>query len=216
MSAKRIATLQYITFQPTPQTAYYQQIELLLQSGLRWIQYRDKLNDNAIKKQLAKQLQALCKAYQATFIINDDVDLALQLDADGVHVGQTDLSVPAARKILGDDKIIGTSSNHLSHIKKAIADGADYSGIGPLHYTATKSQLNPIIGYERLQQLFNTLKVEQIEFPLVVIGGIQFNDVPLLLEIGAKGIALSAALAKADSGATATTDFLKALPNAYF
>jgi thiamine-phosphate pyrophosphorylase len=213
---KKISTLQYITHLPTDDAAYYAHIQSILQEGINWIQYRDKLNPPAVQLIIASKIQALCKQFEAVFIVNDYIDLAKQLDADGAHIGQNDMPIASARAILGPSKIIGTSSNSIANIKKAIAEEVDYSGIGPLHFTKTKTNLNPVIEYENMQAIFQQLKAEKIEFPLVVIGGISNKDVPLLLSFGAKGIAVATFLANAADVPTACQSLLSQLPTRYF
>ena len=130
-----------------------QQVEAALKGGATCVQLREKHLDDADMLAEAKTISALCRAYHAPFILNDNVPLAKLCGADGVHVGQDDLSAAEARRLLGPDKIIGVSAHNVAEAKKAFADGADYLGCGAMFPTHTKTDTNGGIHRENLLQL---------------------------------------------------------------
>ena len=121
-----------------------QQVEAALKGGATCVQLREKHLDDADMLAEAKTISALCRAYHVPFILNDNVSLAKLCGADGVHVGQDDLSAAEARRLLGPDKIIGVSAHNVAEAKKAFADGADYLGCGAMFPTHTKTDTNVI------------------------------------------------------------------------
>lgn len=184
--------IQYISQGDTPQEQLYH-IESVLDAGQQWIQFRFKDTLPSIRWKTAEQVKKLCTIYQATLIINDDADLALAIEADGVHLGLQDLSVTQARRML-PYQIIGGTSNTLQDVQQRIAESCDYIGLGPLRYTPTKKNLSPLLGFEGYQQLLTALTPEEKKTPIVAIGGITLNDVPQLQQLGLSGIALSSLL----------------------
>lgn len=184
--------IQYISQGDTPQEQLYH-IESVLDAGQQWIQFRFKDTLPSIRWKTAEQVKKLCTIYQATLIINDDADLALAIEADGVHLGLQDLSVTQARRML-PHQIIGGTSNTLQDVQQRIAESCDYIGLGPLRYTPTKKNLSPLLGFEGYQQLLTALTPEEKKTPIVAIGGITLNDVPQLQQLGLSGIALSSLL----------------------
>ena len=159
-----------------------------LEAGVKIVQYREKfLNDNE-KVNQAKELASLCKKYNSLFIVNDRIDIALAVDADGVHLGQEDIPTKIARELLGSEKIIGRSTHCLDDIKNAEEEGCDYIGIGPIFHSETKKKLNPIgINYLR-KGLNKTL------LPAFAIGGINNSNINKLNQITNLRIAVSNAI----------------------
>ena len=155
---------------------------------MKIVQYREKfLNDNE-KVTQAKDLASLCKQYNSLFIVNDRIDIALAVDADGIHLGQEDLPTKIARELLGVEKIIGRSTHCLEDIKNAEEEGCDYIGIGPIFSSKTKEQLNPI-GIDYLKKgLSKTL------LPAFAIGGINSSNINKLNQINNLRIAVSDAI----------------------
>ncbi|WP_353102609.1 thiamine phosphate synthase [Myroides odoratus] len=189
--------IQYISQGDTPQEQLYH-IESVLDAGQRWIQFRFKDTLTSIRWKTAEQVKLLCDSYQATLLINDDPDLALALDADGVHLGLQDRSIAEARALL-PHKIIGGTANTLADVKQRLDESCDYIGLGPLRYTPTKKKLSPLLGFEGYQQLLTALTPEEKQIPIVAIGGITLTDVPVLQKIGLSGIAVSSLLHQAQS-----------------
>lgn len=189
--------LQFITHQ-TDTYSYYDSAELALRGGCRWIQLRMKeASIDGLEKEAIK-IQALCRAYEATFIIDDHVELAYKLKADGVHLGKNDMPIIEARKLLGKDFIIGGTANTYHDIELHYQHGADYIGLGPFRFTATKKNLSPILGIEGYTEIMNRMRTAGIELPVVAIGGITVADIPNIMRAGVTGIALSGAILNAE------------------
>ena len=169
-------------------------ISSVLDGGCTWIQLRFKNTSAAIFLQTALKVKALCEQYNATLIINDNVELAKEIDACGVHLGLADTSIENARKILGETKIIGGTANTVEHVFQRIDEKCNYIGLGPFRFTSTKEKLSPILGIEGYQHVMNSLKSKGIEIPIFAIGGIKVEDVNDILNAGIYGVALSGTL----------------------
>ncbi|MVO10767.1 thiamine phosphate synthase [Flavobacterium sp. TP390] len=169
-------------------------IKNVLDHGCKWVQLRFKNANAQDFYTVAEQTKVLCQSYQATFIINDKVDLAYQLDADGVHLGLDDMPIKAARNILGDKKIIGGTANTWNHIQQRAIENCNYIGLGPFRFTPTKEKLSPILGLEGYEKLLQKMKQENIFTPVIAIGGITLEDIDLLIETGLYGVAISGLL----------------------
>ena len=166
-------------------------IHKALDNGCDWIQMRFK-NQNALEVfTLAEAVKMLCKEYLATFIINDNVHLVKQLDADGVHLGLSDMKVEEARLILGTTKIIGGTANTFEDVFQRTAEKCDYIGLGPFQFTTTKQNLSPILGLEGYRLIIQQMKIKNIQIPIYAIGGIKLENVEDLMETGIQGIAVS-------------------------
>ena len=165
------------------------QVEAALQGGVRLVQYRNKSANAALQRAQALQLLALCHAYGALLIVNDDVDLCLSINADGVHLGATDGKIELARQALGDNKIIGASCyNQLDLAKAAEIAGADYVAFGACFVSSTK----PAALHAPLSLI--TQAKSQLRLPIVAIGGITLSNAPLVIKAGAEAIAVINAL----------------------
>ena len=139
--------LQFITHF-TDQYSYYDSARMALEGGCRWIQLRMKdATPDEIRPE-AVRIQALCREYGATFIIDDHVELVKELHADGVHLGLDDMNIEEARTILGKSKIIGGTANTFEHVLQRAAENSDYIGLGPFQFTTTKEKMSPILGLE--------------------------------------------------------------------
>ena len=161
-----------------------EKIEEILIAGVRIIQYRFKTGADKDHLQEAMQIKNLCKRYNSLFIINDRVDIALASNADGIHLGQNDLDLKTARKLLGYSKIIGISANNEIDISNAIKEGCDYIGIGPVFETETKKNKKPI-GIEKIKTL-----TKDLDIPWFAIGGIKSKNISYLKSNGFKKVAL--------------------------
>ena len=139
--------LQFITHF-TDRYSYYDSARLALEGGCRWIQLRMKDASPEEREQEAVRIQELCRTYEATFIIDDDVELVKKLKADGVHLGKNDMPIAEARHILAKDFIIGGTANTFDDVVSHYRAGADYIGCGPFRFTTTKKNLSPILGLE--------------------------------------------------------------------
>ncbi|MCK8827462.1 thiamine phosphate synthase [Natroniella acetigena] len=160
-------------------------VKEMIAAGVEIIQYREKEKDMLDKYQEAEKLRKMTKKAGVKFIINDDIDLALVVDADGVHIGQEDLPVDIVRDLIGPDKIIGLSTHSPQQAKEAVAQDVDYIGVGPIFATDTKEDVCAPVGLEYLEYV-----VENIKLPFVAIGGIKEDNVELVVEKGASCVAM--------------------------
>jgi thiamine-phosphate pyrophosphorylase len=166
-------------------------IHQALDNGCKWVQVRFKnhFSDDAFT--LAEAVKLLCEEYLANFIINDNVYLAQQIAADGVHLGIDDITISEARSILGDTKIIGATANTFEDIQNHIQNGCDYIGLGPFKFTTTKENLSPILGLEGYRAIMDKMQENGLTTPVYAIGGITLADVEPILQTGIYGIAVS-------------------------
>nr|WP_314840073.1 thiamine phosphate synthase [uncultured Flavobacterium sp.] len=190
--------LQYIS-QGNTVEEQLSNIRKALDNGCEWIQLRFKNASTAELFDVAETAKILCDVFSAYLIINDNVPLAQQLDADGVHVGLTDMNVAAARTILGREKIIGATANTFEDIQNHIENGCNYIGLGPFQFTATKEKLSPILGVEGYRIIIEKMKAKEIQIPIYAIGGIQLTNVESIMETGVHGIALSGLITQSEN-----------------
>lgn len=190
--------LQFITHF-TEKYSYYDSARMALEGGCQWIQLRMKDASPEEVEQEALRVQALCRTYHATFIIDDHVELVKKLHADGVHLGKHDMPVAEARRLLGNGFIIGGTANTFDDVKMHYEAGADYIGCGPFRFTTTKKNLSPILGLEGYRRIVSQMKEAGINLPIVAIGGITREDIPAILQTGVTGVALSGTILRADN-----------------
>lgn len=202
--------LQFITHY-TERYTYLDSVRLALAGGCRWIQLRMKDADDATLKATALEVQQLCRASGATFIIDDHVALAHEIQADGVHLGKQDMPIAEARNLLGKDYLIGGTANTFEDVCKHVQAGADYIGYGPYRFTTTKDKLSPLLGLEGYKHLIERMNKAGIQIPIIAIGGITPADIPALLDAGVHGIALSGAVLRADNPITEIKQILNIL-----
>ncbi|MFA5100450.1 MAG: thiamine phosphate synthase [Candidatus Omnitrophota bacterium] len=161
-------------------------------AGVTVVQYRDKRADSAAMYRKAQALKRLCK--RALFLVNDRIDLALAVNADGVHLGQDDLSPAVARKLLGKKKIIGVSVSTMEQAARAVRGGADYLGVGPIYATSTKTDAHRPVGVDIISKI-----KARFNIPVIVIGGISPDNAPKVIAAGADALcAISAVVTKND------------------
>lgn len=187
--------LQYISQGETVEKQLHN-IHSALDAGCDWVQLRFKNQTPKNIFALAEAVKLLCEEYLASFIINDDALLAKQITADGVHLGLSDMSIPEARAILGDAKIIGATANTFEDIVFQSKNGCDYIGLGPFQFTETKEKLSPILGIEGYASVLNKMKLENISAPVYAIGGITLDNIESLVKTGIHGIAVSGMITK--------------------
>jgi thiamine-phosphate pyrophosphorylase len=175
--------------------------------GITLFQFREKGHGaftGEKKYAFAKELQAICKKHGVPFIVNDDVELAIALDADGVHIGQDDEQADIVRQKIGD-KILGVSAHNLEEAKRAIEQGADYIGVGPIFPTSTKEDAKEAQG----TSIIRFLRDSGIDIPIVAIGGITHENASEVIAAGADGVSVISAIASAESPFDATRQLVQ-------
>ena len=185
--------IQFITHE-NQRFGYVEGAEMALRGGCKWVQLRmkDATDDEFLS--IGRKVVALCRSYNATFLLDDRVHLVAELGADGVHLGKNDMPIGEARRILGNEKIIGGTANTFADVQHLAAQGADYIGCGPFRYTPTKRNLAPILGLEGYRNILKQMQQVGISLPLIAIGGIVSTDIAALRDIGVSGIAVSGAV----------------------
>ena len=168
-------------------------IEAAIKGGVSVVQIREKTADTLDFYNLALKVKEITTKYNVPLIINDRVDVALAIDADGVHVGQSDMPCDVTRKLVGKDKIVGVSAATISEAKKAEADSADYIGTGAVFPTTTKDDA-PKITKKDLKEI-----VDSIDIPVVAIGGITHDNASELLDTGIAGLSVVSAIMSSDN-----------------
>lgn len=163
-------------------------VELAIKGGCTVIQLREKNCSSKEFYDLAVSVKKITDKYNVPLIINDRVDIAMAVDAAGVHIGQSDLPADVVRRIIGDDKIIGVSTAKLDEALKAVKDGADYLGVGAMYSTDTKTDARPVT-MEELKEIR-----KNVDIPIVVIGGINMNTLGNFKNMGIDGLAVVSAI----------------------
>lgn len=200
--------LQFISHQ-NEKMSYLDGIREALAGRCKWIQLRMKGATDEEVRPIALKVKEWCKEQNATFLIDDRVQLVKELQVDGVHLGKNDMPIAEARKILGDDFIIGGTANTFEDVKAHYEVGADYIGCGPFRFTTTKEKLSPILGLEGYKEIIQKMKAEDIHIPIVAIGGITKEDIPEIMKTGVNGIALSGCILNAKDPASETHDIME-------
>lgn len=170
-----------------------EQVEAALKGGITCLQLREKDMDEATFLSEAIEMKKLCEKYNVPLIINDNVNIAIQAGANGVHVGQSDMEVSEVRKLVGDNMIIGVSAHTVEEAKAAEAGGADYLGVGAIYQTTTKQDAT-YVTLNELKRICNSVKI-----PVVAIGGMDRNTISKLSGTGVDGVAMVSAIFAADN-----------------
>lgn len=176
----------------------YAQVEKAIQGGVTFVQLREKDLDEKSFLREAADIQSLCRKYNIPFVINDNVEIAIKTNADGVHVGQHDMQAGNVRTLLGEDKIIGVSVQTVEQALLAEKQGADYLGVGAVFPTNSKADAGAV-SYETLKAICTA-----VSLPVVAIGGIHVDNVLTLKDSGIVGIAVISAIFAADDITSAT------------
>ncbi len=173
------------------------------QAGVKLVQYRNKLGSMKQAYSAAAVLREIAKEWGMVFVVNDRCDLAVTVEADGVHLGQTDLPLVYARKLVGPDMVIGVSTHNLEQVQAATIGGADYLGFGPIFPTGTKLNHDPVVGVQGMKDIraFTTL-------PVFAIGGVSPESISELCQAGANGVAVASGILDAADRPQAFTQFL--------
>lgn len=207
---KYISTLHYIT-QNHNSKSIIEIAESFLKAGGDWIQLRIKNQSYEYIFEQAELLRKITLNYNAKLIINDYVEITKEIKADGLHLGKTDKNIDEARNLLGDSFIIGATANTFEDIIAISKTSADYIGLGPFRFTATKENLSPILGLDGYKNIINQMHSNSIKIPIVAIGGIVLNDIPELKNIEIDKVAISSAITFADDIYDKTKLFLQQL-----
>lgn len=182
--------LQCIT-QEGIEMSHTEQIRSLCAAGAKWIQLRMKHASPEAVAEAAKEALVICKEHEALLIVNDHLELAMKVEAGGVHLGKSDMDWKAARNLAGPDFLIGGTVNSLKDARDALASNSlDYVGVGPFRFTETKENLSPVLESNSLVEILQFLG----DLPKVVIGGIQPGDLPAIARMDAEGVAVSSGL----------------------
>jgi thiamine-phosphate pyrophosphorylase len=195
---KEIAKLHFITSNH-PTISHAEQAICAYIAGCQWVQLRMK---DASEEQIideAMKILPVANSYNGILLINDNPHIVLKVKAHGVHLGKTDMCPSKAREILGDEFIIGGTSNTLEDIISLIDKKVDYVGLGPFRFTTTKKNLSPVLGKEGYERIVTQLTERNIEVPIIAIGGIVDADIESLKETGIHGIALAGAIMTGNS-----------------
>jgi len=198
-----IDKLHYIS-QQTPIRTHLSAIKEALNAGCKWIQLRVKDEPESTILEYAQKAQALCEQFGAKLIVNDHPEVALKAGAYGLHLGLQDMPIAEARRIVGQEMIIGGTANTFEHIQQRVAEGADYIGLGPYRFTKTKEKLSPILGLEGYQDILAQVRSAAMNIPIIAIGGIEPNDIAAIIQTGVHGVAISGAITHAADAAQTT------------
>ncbi len=206
-----IAKLHQITQDHLKKSHFEQGIDFL-KGGGKWIQIRSKTlpEEEIIKQALALKKEA--KVYNAKLILNDNWELARELKLDGVHVGLNDTPVNLVREnIKLSEFIIGGTANTFEDIQMHVKNSANYIGLGPYEFTATKAKLSPVLGLKGYRDIIQKCKKFKISVPIIAIGGIKFNDCRGILSTGVQGVAIASQINTAQNPIAETKIFLQNL-----
>ncbi|MEF9923470.1 MAG: thiamine phosphate synthase [Muribaculaceae bacterium] len=202
--------LQFIT-NATDKYSIEQEVEMVLNGGCKWIQLRMK---DAIKESvmdMARIIQPKCKERDCIFVVDDWVEIAKELNLDGVHLGKMDMSLSEARELLGQQYIIGATANNIDDIIDLSKKDIDYIGLGPYRFTSTKKKLSSIIGLDGYADIMAKCAEHDITIPMVAIGGIEYDDIVPIMDTGISGIAVSGGIINASNPTMMTTRIIDTL-----
>jgi thiamine-phosphate pyrophosphorylase len=211
-SKHSIPSLHFVTQNEGVLLPPWEQARKACENGSSWISMRTRFLSYAEILPIARRTRAVCRSYGAKFIVNNNINLAVELNADGVHLTKLDIPVDHARHILGEKKIIGASVNNLEDIIKAAELGADYVALGPTKFTASFDQSKKIITTSQFLCIKKQCVDAKIQIPMIATGGITTEDLDIFLHLGLDGIAVSHQLALGHNLSTAS-EFLYSLQN---
>lgn len=190
--------LQFITH-PSGKMSILDEIENVIAGGCQWVQLRMKDAAKEEIKEVARKAKEICKAKEVILVVDDHVEIAKELELDGVHLGKNDMPVEEARKVLGEEFIIGATANTFDDIERLRHSDIDYIGLGPFRFTSTKQNLSPVIGIEGYAEIMRRKAESSINLPIVAIGGICYDDINDIMDTGINGIAVSGSLINAEN-----------------
>ena len=204
---RKIGKLHVLTDDVLPSHFTHRELaQLAIAGGADTIQFRQKSGTTKNMIEIAYQMSELCRKAKVAFIVNDRVDVAIAVNADGVHLGQDDLPIPLARKLLGKKKIIGGSAATIREAEKCLSEGVDYIGFGPVYPTGSKFDAGPVSGIRILEEV-----ARKMPLPIIAIGGVTKESVPEVIKAGAYGIAVISAVCCQEKPEAAARSLLEAL-----
>jgi thiamine-phosphate pyrophosphorylase len=199
-----------------PKLSHPEQVALACKGGAQWIQLRVKDTSYEDWLELAKESMEIVRSYtHVQLIINDSVQIAMEVDADGVHLGKDDMPIRSARTLLGRNKIIGGTANTVADAVFVRDSGADYIGLGPYSSTSTKKNLSEILGIQGYRSILQSLKEKELDLPVIAVGGITPKDVRPLMVAGLHGVAVASAVFSAAQPLMALHEFKTAISASY-
>jgi thiamine-phosphate pyrophosphorylase len=178
----------------------------LADAGVRLLQYRNKNASSGELLGRSRELASALRSRGVTFIVNDRADVAALSGSDGVHLGQEDLSVEAARNLVGEKSLVGVSTHSLPQFREALTSSADYLAVGPIYPTGSKANPDPVVGIEMLRRVRGLT-----ELPIVAIGGITLQRAPEVIQAGADAVAVISDILRAPSPADRARNYLEVL-----
>ncbi len=177
------------------------------QAGVKLVQYRNKTGSMRNAYTIASTLRLQARKSGMMFVVNDRCDLAMAVEADGVHLGQDDMPLALARNLLGHGMVIGVSTHNAEQVTQATLDGADYLGFGPIFPTGTKLNHDPVVGIAGMKDIRGLTSL-----PVFAIGGITADVVPDLCAVGANGVAVASGILNSEDRKKVFTQFLSSFP----
>lgn len=202
--------LQFITHK-SDRFSIAEEVKMVIDGGCRWVQLRMKDVSDEEVKSVAEQIIPMCQETDTILVIDDRVELTMDLNVHGVHLGKNDMPAVDAREYLGAGAIIGVTANTAQDIIAYKKVDVDYVGLGPFRYTTTKSNLSPIIGLDGYRDIITEVRNAGVELPIVAIGGITLEDVAELMSTGVNGVAMSGAILSAENPTEYTKRVIEAL-----
>lgn len=198
-----------------PLYTHAEQAVLACKGGAKLVQLRVKNKPYEEWLSIAKATKEALKPYDVKLIINDSVQIAMEIDADGVHLGKDDMPIHSARMLLGKNKIIGGTANTIEDLIFVRKSGADYAGLGPFSDTTTKENLSAILGLQGYRNTIKALKETNFDIPIIAIGGIRPKDIRPLMVSGVHGIAVASAVFNSAHPSKAVYEILTAIGNSH-
>lgn len=190
---KYISRFHYLT-QDMPHRSHPQQAQMACENGANWIQYRClSKNDEGLLADI-NEISAICDDWGATLIVTNHVHLVHEADVQGVHIEDFDADLKAIRELIGDEKTLGASSTHFLQVKKALDEGADYTGYGPFAHTDTKPNEMAHVGVDGYLLLIKQMQEAGIDLPVIACGGVGLENAEAILATGVYGVAVSSAI----------------------
>ena len=212
MNNNIIERFQFITDAVEPD-AHIRQLKDACEGGCKWVQLRIKEFNDETWLNTALKAKNITDKYNARLIINDNVNITKEVGAAGTHLGKTDMSIKKARDVLGRNFIIGGTANTFEDIVSLSYEDPDYIGLGPYRFTTTKKKLSPVLGIKGYISILNNMKENNINIPLIAIGGIKEEDISSLINNGLHGVAVSSLIVNAENITLKTMAILDNLKN---